>query len=235
MDGGDIKQLDKNIGSGTALAIQRQEKRLFWNSVAQMDDFSFVKSCSYDGSNKVTVYESNRLWAPLTLGAFGNHLYWTDSNSNSIWRGDLMSGDNRHIINSNVKNISALLVVTTNFNRDSNLCSVNNGGCSHLCLMLSEKEYTCACPTHFMLMPNNSCLEPEHFLMISQRSLLIRLHPHSDDFLESIVPLSRLKGVRALDYDPFSNMIYWIDGKIFKMVNFAYRYFFSNHLVNCYL
>jgi hypothetical protein len=35
----------------------------------------------------------------------------------------------------------------------SNPCGVNNGGCSHLCLLSphSQRNYTCACPEHFLL------------------------------------------------------------------------------------
>ena len=38
----------------------------------------------------------------------------------------------------------------------SNPCAVNNGGCSHLCLLSSVKPdgYSCACPTDVTLYPD---------------------------------------------------------------------------------
>lgn len=39
------------------------------------------------------------------------------------------------------------------------LCTVNNGGCSHLCLLAPGKTHTCACPTNFYLAADNrTCL-----------------------------------------------------------------------------
>lgn len=39
------------------------------------------------------------------------------------------------------------------------LCMINNGGCSHLCLLAPGKTHTCACPTNFYLAADNrTCL-----------------------------------------------------------------------------
>lgn len=39
------------------------------------------------------------------------------------------------------------------------LCTLNNGGCSHLCLLAPDKMHTCACPTNFYLAADNkTCL-----------------------------------------------------------------------------
>ena len=40
-----------------------------------------------------------------------------------------------------------------------NLCALNNGGCSHLCLAKPGNRIECSCPTHYTLSPidNKTC------------------------------------------------------------------------------
>lgn len=40
-----------------------------------------------------------------------------------------------------------------------NLCFVNNGDCSHLCLARPGQQRTCSCPMHFKLLPDNKTCE----------------------------------------------------------------------------
>ena len=45
----------------------------------------------------------------------------------------------------------------------SNPCAVDNGGCSHLCLLSSDSGYSCACPTgHLLNSDNLTCSDSEY-------------------------------------------------------------------------
>ena len=49
----------------------------------------------------------------------------------------------------------------------NNPCSENNGGCSHLCLLNPNGNYTCACPNNFILQTDGltciaNCTKMQH-------------------------------------------------------------------------
>ncbi|XP_037502141.1 low-density lipoprotein receptor-related protein 6, partial [Rhipicephalus sanguineus] len=108
-----------------------------------------------------------------------------------------------------------------------NQCAVYNGGCSHLCLGVPGlRGFQCACPTHHLLGPNNrTCqrfpqdsfakvkLVPTRFLLFSQKSSISRLGLNADDSPDIMLPIQGLKNIRALEFDPVADFLYWIDGK----------------------
>ena len=51
---------------------------------------------------------------------------------------------------------------------DVNKCGNGNGGCSHLCLP-NLFNYSCACPTGFILMPDEkNCAESKTRVLVSK-------------------------------------------------------------------
>lgn len=78
------------------------------------------------------------------------------------------------MLSNSYMNTFPLLLVNTLHNvclllfTDVNGCSVNYGGCSHLCLPTPE-GIICSCPMGMELLPDNkSCITPEAFLLFSQ-------------------------------------------------------------------
>jgi hypothetical protein len=58
-------------------------------------------------------------------------------------------------------------------------CSVNNGGCSHLCLLASGGNYSCACPTGVVLLSDQkTCEDGKEFARIKFYSVntYVRYH-----------------------------------------------------------
>lgn len=81
-----------------------------------------------------------------------------------IYSADKTNGGNRTTIYSRINNIFDLLVVHSLRQHQSNQCSVENGGCSNLCLALPGSNFNarstthvCACPTHYSLV-NDTCV-----------------------------------------------------------------------------
>lgn len=55
---------------------------------------------------------------------------------------------------------------------------------------------------------------PKNFLLISQRNAISRLSPDSKDYpLMVQLPIPNLRNVKALEFDPVRQMVYWVDGK----------------------
>ncbi|XP_063231013.1 low-density lipoprotein receptor-related protein 6 isoform X2 [Bacillus rossius redtenbacheri] len=89
-----------------------------------------------------------------------------------------------------------------------------------LCLALpastgpGRQSYThrCGCPTHYTLAPDNTtCSAPQSFLLCALKGHISRLVPDSADCLDVILPIPGLKNVRAVEFDPVSQFLYWID------------------------
>lgn len=106
-----------------------------------------------------------------------------------------------------------------------NGCTYHNGQCPNLCLAIpdsgnSTKQVKCECPTHYTLVGNTSCEPPKSFLLFSQKTAIRRLlvNDSSTESVPDVVlpirnPKKALRNVKALDYDPVRQHIYWISGK----------------------
>jgi low density lipoprotein receptor-related protein 5/6 len=57
------------------------------------------------------------------------------------------------------------------------------------------------------------CAAPRNFLLFSQRNAISRLSPDSKDYPRVQFPIPNLRNVRALEFDPARQMVYWVDGK----------------------
>lgn len=47
-------------------------------------------------------------------------------------------------------------------------------------------------------------------MIYSQRNLAVRLLPDSQECLEAVLPIHRLKNVKAIDFDPVHQNLYWV-------------------------
>src|SRR6218665_3203195 len=55
---------------------------------------------------------------------------------------------------------------------------------------------------------------PSVFLLFSQRNITSRiLLDASADPLDAVLPIQGMRNIRALDFDPVDNLIYWVDGR----------------------
>ena len=102
----------------------------------------------------------------------------------------------------------------------SSSCSVNNGGCSHLCLA-APGCYTCSCPTGVKLLDNRTCADGyDELLLLAKRFELIHISLDTPDLTETVIPFhlnldfvpdpDEFSSV-AIDYDPVEGFVYWSD------------------------
>lgn len=61
----------------------------------------------------------------------------------------------------------------------------------------------------------NKCLfiivAPRSFMIYSQRNSVVRLLPDSSDYPEAILPIQGLNRIKAVDFDPISHYLYWVN------------------------
>ncbi|GJQ65548.1 hypothetical protein Trydic_g7648 [Trypoxylus dichotomus] len=212
MDGTNTKVILENVGYAVGLLVDFEQKRLFWADSLS----STIMSSDFQGFRKQMIVSSNGGQIG-GLAMFRHFLYWINVTSAEIWRANKMGGDN---VSRVVNNINATDVTVFHKSKQEgyNQCKIDNGGCSHLCLALpSQKKdesatFTCACPTHFV-QQNKTCVPPKKFMIYSQKNLAMRLLPDSSDCLEAVLPIQSLKSVKAIDFDPENQYLYWIEGK----------------------
>nr|XP_050041186.1 low-density lipoprotein receptor-related protein 6-like isoform X1 [Dermacentor andersoni] len=211
LDGSQRMHLLTQIGRVNSLTIDHAEQRLYWTDI----DANHIESCDMAGKRRRVAVPAAATQRPFGLTQYQEYLYWTDLEGKSIERALKSTGANRSRLLGQLKYIDDLLVFHTSRQAGWNQCAVYNGGCSHLCLGVPGlRGYQCACPTHHPLGPNNrTCQRPPSFLLFSQKFSISRLGLDAEDSPDVMLPIQGLKNIRALEFDPVSDFLYWIDGK----------------------
>ncbi|XP_075234347.1 putative vitellogenin receptor yl isoform X2 [Lycorma delicatula] len=104
--------------------------------------------------------------SPISLASIDSDLFWTSLNSNYLYWADTVDDSiGNKMINLGhgaADEVLKLTVVTAKVNDIRHPCRVNNGNCSHICL-LDKKNKTCACPNGMLLKRGGlQCIEIPH-------------------------------------------------------------------------
>ena len=93
-----------------------------------------------------------------------------------------------------------------------NSCSVDNGGCSQLCLYRAEpRGHVCRCANGYELTADGfTCVIPEAFLLYLRRNNIRRISLEAS-LNDAAIPLSGVSNARGLDFDSTDSRIYWTD------------------------
>ncbi|XP_075213889.1 low-density lipoprotein receptor-related protein 6 [Lycorma delicatula] len=236
MNGSNRTVLIPRLGHANSLTIDYVQRRFYW---AQLQGSGAIEASDMDGKRRIQLL-SKEVGRPFALTQYQNNIYWTDWSGGWIERADKVTGGNRTKVHERLDKITDLLVFHASRQLGWNQCAVNNGGCSHLCLALPERlsikstpsnttdnattavsptpssrqlnSYHCGCPTHYTL-NNKSCSAPSMFLLYSQRNSLNRLLLDTADCPDVPLPVQGLKNTKALEFDPVSQYLYWIEGR----------------------
>lgn len=161
---------------------------------------------------------TQKIGYPFSITQYQDYIYWTDWNTGDIERANKTTGGNRTEIHDNLEAVTDVLVVHKSRQPGWNTCAINNGECSHLCIALPgyagglSTNHKCACPTHYTLAADNkTCLGPKNFMVYSYRNVMGRFLPDSNhDCPDTSLRVQGLKNVRAIEFDPITQYIYWI-------------------------
>lgn len=95
-----------------------------------------------------------------------------------------------------------------------NMCQINNGGCSHLCLRNSAKGYSCLCPTGMtLLVDNKTCLlniAKQIFVATAQHLRRISLEGN-DEMIDVFLPFTGPADIVSMDYHFKRGQIFYVD------------------------
>ncbi|GIY34990.1 low-density lipoprotein receptor-related protein 4 [Caerostris darwini] len=83
-------------------------------------------------------------------------------------------------------------------------CKVNNGGCSHLCLMSpGPKGYSCKCPTGILLQKDQKTCDKgmNNFLIVAKRTDVRKVSLDVPYTADVVLRIGNIKNVIALDVD----------------------------------
>lgn len=211
LDGSQRTRLLTQVGRVNSLSVDHEEQRLYWTDL----DANTIESSDLSGERRRVVVGPRAGQRPFGLAQYQEFLYWTDLEGHSIEQALKSTGANRSRLLAPLKYIDDLLVFHNARQAGWNQCAVYNGGCSHLCLGVPGlRGFQCACPTHHPLGPNNrTCQRPQSFLLFSQKASISRLGLEAEESPDVVLPIPGLKNVRALEYDPAADFLYWVDGK----------------------
>ncbi|XP_022692321.1 low-density lipoprotein receptor-related protein 2-like isoform X2 [Varroa jacobsoni] len=162
MDGSNFTRLvtyaDKLVWPN-ALTVDYFSDKIFWAD-AHLD---YIEYADFEGKNRHTVLSGQKVPHVFALSIFDDWLFWTDWNMKGIYRAHKFTGEGLQVLrNTSHRPYDIHVYHPLRQLPYSNPCEVNNGQCSHLCLLSPNPagikfpaEHRCACPEDFVLMPNN--------------------------------------------------------------------------------
>ncbi|XP_064621672.1 nidogen-1-like isoform X2 [Lineus longissimus] len=144
MDGTDRKVvIQQDLGLPNGLTLDHERRKLCWGDAGTQK----IECSNLDGSLRQTVY--NLASYPFGITVYGDSLYWTDWDIQSIQNINVRGGSLGEPLKLPVGGNGRLYGVTAvrkNCPRGTNACALQNGGCRFLCLPTPNGGRTCACP-----------------------------------------------------------------------------------------
>ncbi|VVC34410.1 Hypothetical protein CINCED_3A006647 [Cinara cedri] len=216
MNGESKISLVNKIGRVISITLDYDNGLIYWSTL--ISNTGSIESIDLEGrwQNKIA---SITFGYPSALTYFKGSLYWLDWLNGTYFQINIQSGIVLKQSKTNLDRVSDLITYDKSSQQGTNPCAINNGGCQQLCLVkgsLNEygpMSYQCSCETHFTLFKNNTCSAPNSFLIVAQKTTFYRVVMDIEDSSDSSLPVIGLKNVKAVEYDPISHMIYWIDGR----------------------
>ncbi|XP_041434027.1 low-density lipoprotein receptor-related protein 1B-like [Xenopus laevis] len=138
--------IETMISRPMALTIDYVNKRIYWANE------NHIEFSDMNGFNRHKVPNQD-VQGVIALTLFEDYIYWTDGKTKSLNRAHKTSGENKASLINSWHAILDIEIYHAYRQPDvpDHPCKINNGECSHLCLLSPQKSHTCACPTNFYL------------------------------------------------------------------------------------
>ncbi|XP_020602324.1 low-density lipoprotein receptor-related protein 4-like, partial [Orbicella faveolata] len=192
------------------------EDRVYW--IDSYDDV--IDSTDLNGQNRQLlsgdIHPSQNM-NPFDFTVYSDTLYWSDWNTDGIERLNWTSADYIGGLVS-LKSNQPFGIALIDQSRlpsyaGNQQCKVNNGGCSHLCL-LTPDGFSCACPDGLLLLSDgkNCQTDLSKFLLFAEGRSLKQL-PLNYSTTPFRIPINKenISSPTALDYNFIDRKVYWTD------------------------
>uniref|UniRef100_A0A8D2LQ87 LDL receptor related protein 4 n=1 Tax=Varanus komodoensis TaxID=61221 RepID=A0A8D2LQ87_VARKO len=208
--------ISSNLTWPNGLAIDYESQRLYWADAGMKT----IEYAGLDGSDRKVLIGSN-LPHPFGLTLYGPRIYWTDWQAKSIQSADKRTGQDRETLQDNLENLMDIHVFHRHRPPVHTPCKVNNGGCSHLCLLAPlPKGYSCTCPTGINLQSDGKTCLPgmTSFLIFARRADIRLVSLDIPYFADVVVSVNvTMKNTIAIGVDPQEGKVYWSDSTLRKI------------------
>lgn len=193
------------------LTIDYDKELVYWAD----GRLKFISVMDYYGRNRKKIL-SEGLDYPFAITFVDQRLYWTDWRTWCVHTVDLRAPNLKPKELFQGQYIPHDIEVWDPRRQPpavNNPCKINNGNCSHLCLLSPKPPgYSCECPTGVKLLDKYNCAKgPQELLLIVQRNELSMISLDSPDYTNFVLPLTGIKHAIAIDFDPIDEMLYWTD------------------------
>ncbi|XP_062904698.1 low-density lipoprotein receptor-related protein 1-like isoform X1 [Mobula hypostoma] len=209
LDGSNIKNLFMNQREPVGLSIDYITNKLYWISSGT----GTINRCNLDGSSlEVISLMAQYLTRATALAVMGDKLWWADQASGWIGMCNKEDGSEPVVMRKNIATVLHMKVYGKETQQGTNLCSVNNGGCSQLCLPVSETRITCKCTVGYRLHRDKmSCAGLDSFLMYSVHEEIRGISLEPNDRSDALLPISGTSLTVGIDFHAANDTIYWTD------------------------
>ncbi|KAK2557468.1 Low-density lipoprotein receptor-related protein 6, partial [Acropora cervicornis] len=207
-----VSIVTSNLRWPNGMELDKGNKRVYWVDGGT----DRIESVNYQGNNRILLSKVKG-YHPFGVAMISRFLFVTD------WalRGILhkVDADSGHFIVGNYKTRGRLMgIVAYDQSRQppvSNQCNINNGGCSHFCVVTSSSPL-CVCPTGFALKQDGRTCEnklKKFFLFTDAGDKSINILSLDVNYFAAkrlFFHLGRQRPI-ALDFDPVEDRVYWTD------------------------
>lgn len=194
------------------LSIDYGEGRLYWVDAR----LGYIHSCELDGGARRPVIASG-LPHPFGVSVLDNRVYWTDWRNKSLLSCNKTGRDIRVVLSGLYSPMDVRVYAKERQPPGPNPCAVNNGNCSHLCLMSpSPRRFSCSCPTGIRLLADgrNCATGASDIIFLARRQDLRMISLDTPDFTDVVIEVTNVRHAVAIDYDPIEQFIYWTDDEL---------------------
>ncbi|XP_053679237.1 low-density lipoprotein receptor-related protein 1 [Anopheles nili] len=208
-----IKYVGSDGGWPNGIALDYILRRVYWID-ARSDS---IHTITYNGlDHHLVIKDQGVLAHPFSITVFDNYVYWTDWRTYSVIRANKWNGSDITVIQKTQSQPFGIQILHSSRqpNNQPNPCAINNGGCSHLCLLSVGLRHECACP-HVMRLHEDRmrCIPNEEILLFVVASEIrgVDLQQPAHYTIPTISHPTQVMQPSVLDYDISAARLYWND------------------------
>ncbi|XP_058055099.1 prolow-density lipoprotein receptor-related protein 1 [Anopheles bellator] len=215
---GEDRTVIMNVGSDggwpNGIALDYVLQRVYWID-ARSDS---IHTITYDGKDhRLVIKDPGVLAHPFSITVFDNYVYWTDWRTYSVIRANKWNGTDVTVIQKTQSQPFGIQILHSSRQPQTltpSPCAVNNGGCSHLCLLSVANRHECACPHVMRLHADRmQCVPNEEILLFVVLTEIrgVDLQQPAHYTIPTISHQTQVVQPAVLDYDISEARLYWND------------------------